>query len=87
MKKKFWTVKWKGGEIRKLYGILKNDFGIIPLEFTDTGIQFNVNKKKIGRPKMRQATIYPIFDTKDEAEAYRSGNEDWDTVQISVNCL
>jgi len=78
---KLWTVIWTR-EGREKYGA--TGCGIIPLEDTH-GIEFNENKTKRGRPKIRVADVYPFFPTEVEAEAYRRGNEDFAVVQAEVN--
>lgn len=79
---KMYTVIWTP-EGRKNYDIPKKDNGIILLEHTH-GIKFNISKKKIGRPKMRYADVYPFFETYQEAEAYRENNEDWMVVEVQI---
>jgi hypothetical protein len=81
MKFTFWTVIWKMDR-RNFYGIPKTDHGIISMDGDQHGIKFNVSKTKIGRPKIRWADVYPLFETKEEADAYRAENEDWETVTI-----
>lgn len=49
---KFYTVIWTK-EGREVYGVPKDDFGIIPLEEEKHGYRFNINTKPIGRPKIR----------------------------------
>ena len=80
MKTKLYAVIWT--EKAKVdYGIPKKDHGIVPIE--QDIVKFNVAKSKIGRPKMRWATVYPVFNTYEEAEAYRNENIDWKTVEFN----
>ena len=76
-----WTVRWTKTS-RPFYGVPKDDHGLIPL--LEDIVRFNVNKHHLGRPKMRWAMIYPLFDTKEEADAYRADIQDWETIQVSI---
>ena len=83
MKKKLFTVIWsKRG--RDEYGVEPGDNPIISIDPDNHQISFNDSDKKIGRPKIRWAEVYPFFDTEKEAEAFRQGNTDWQVVSIDV---
>lgn len=81
---KAWTVIWKT-EKRASYGVPRSFHGVIVLDDDQHGIKFNASKTQIGRPKMRFADMYPFFDSKQEAEAYRAGNTDWDVVPCTIS--
>jgi len=84
MKENMYTVIWKK-EARKMYGVSSKEHGIIPLDDDlITPIKVDVSLYKTGRPRYRNATVFPIFTTKCEAEAYRDGNDDWETVDIKI---
>lgn len=83
MEKKLWTVVWTK-EGRKKFDVPKSDHGLIPIEDDKYSVSVNVSKSKIGRPKMRWANVYPVFDTKEAAEAYREGNTDWESVSLPL---
>ena len=79
---KMYTVIWTD-EARDFYGIQKGDTGIVPLD-DGHGIEFNASNSNIGRPKLRCADIYPFFNTRKEADAYREGNDDWSVIQVLI---
>ena len=65
-------------------GVEKNDNPFFSVDPAIHGVMVNISKNKIGRPKMRQAEMFPFFETFEEAEAYRDLNEHWKTVSVDV---
>lgn len=78
---KFFAVIWtEEASIR--YGVPKSD-PIVTVEPKED-IKVNIQKGKMGRPKVRYADCVAIFKDIREAEAYREGNTDWKTVPIEI---
>ncbi len=65
-----------------IYGISKENtcITVVPQE----PIKVNVSKSNTGRPKIRYTEPLAIFDERNEAEAYRNGNNDWLTVECTL---
>jgi len=83
MKLKLWTAVWSDYG-REVMGIEKEDQPLISQDPEIHGIKVNVSKNKIGRPKMRDAELYPFFDTKEEAEAFVDMNEHWKVISVDI---
>jgi hypothetical protein len=74
-----WAVTWTE-KAAEFYGA---DTNIISIEPKDE-ITFDTRKKKMGRPKIRYGEPLAMFPTKEEAEAYRSDNKDWLTIEVKI---
>lgn len=83
MKLKLWTAVWSEYG-REVMDIEDGDQPIISQDPDIHGIKFNMSKHKTGRPKMRDAELYPFFDTKEEAEAFVAGNEHWKVISVNI---
>jgi len=83
MKLKLWTAVWsKYG--REVMGIEDGDQPIISQDADIHKLKVNVSKSKIGRPKMRDAELYPFFDTKAEIDSFIEGNKHWKAVSVEI---
>ena len=78
---KMFTVIWTD-KAKNIYGVEKDECPIISLD-TDE-IKVDVSTSKVGRPKIRIATVYPFFETKKEADSYRGDNPDFQTVKVTT---
>jgi hypothetical protein len=84
MKLKLWTARWsKYG--RDVMGIEDGDQPLISQNPEIHGIKVNVSTNKIGRPKWRDAELYPFFDTKEEAEAFVDMNDHWEVFSVEID--
>ena len=77
---KAWAVVWTE-KAAEFYGAKTKIIGVEPKE----EIAFDIRKTKMGRPKIRYGEPLAIFESKIEAEAFRAGNKDWQSVQITVS--
>jgi len=83
MKLKLWTAVWsKYG--REDMGIEDSDHPIISQDPALHRLKVNVSKSRIGRPKMRDAELYPFFDTKAEIDAFIDGIDHWEAVSVEI---
>lgn len=83
MKLTLWTAVWsKYG--REVMGIEDGEQPIITQDPEIHGIKVNVSEHKVGLPKMRDAELYPFFDTKEEAEAFVEDDEHWEVISVEI---
>lgn len=83
MKNKFYTCVWSEYG-REVFGVEEGDNPFFSVDPELHGVMVNVSKNKRGRRKMRQAEMFPFFETYEEAEAYRDMNEHWKTIEIEI---
>ena len=79
-KEQLFAVIWEESS-REFYGI--GDEILVTVEPKEE-IRMNVSKHKQGRPSWRYTEPLAIFTTKEEAEAFRDGNTDWEVVSCNI---